>query len=95
MHVRRLPALHDGLAQDLQMGVRLVVPGARIVPAGLAVLSLVEYGQLGGRHGRVLFGCFNLRLETGGWVDSVLHTRLQEEGLSAGGQGFIRWAQEC
>lgn len=53
MHVRGLPALHHGLAHDLQVSVRLVVAGAGVVPVGLAVLPLGE-DRLGGGGGHVV-----------------------------------------
>lgn len=48
MHVGGLPALHHRLAHDLQVCVALIVAGGSVVPGGLAVLPLGEYG-LGGR----------------------------------------------
>lgn len=54
MHVRGLPALHHGLAHDLQVSVGLIVSGARVVPGGLAVLSLGENGLCSGGHFVVL-----------------------------------------
>lgn len=50
VHVRGLPALHHGFAHDLQVCVGLIVAGASVVPGGLAVLSLWEYGLSGGGH---------------------------------------------
>ena len=50
VHVRGLPALHDGLAHDLEVRVGLVVSGARVVPVGLTVLPLGEDGLGGGGH---------------------------------------------
>lgn len=50
MHVRGLPALHDGLAHDLEVGVGLIVAGARVVPGRLAVLPLGEDRQCGAGH---------------------------------------------
>lgn len=50
MHVRGLPALHDGLPHDLEMSVGLIVAGARVVPGRLAVLSLGEDGLSGAGH---------------------------------------------
>lgn len=50
MHVRGLPALHDGLSHDLQVRVGLIVTGASVVPGRLAVLSLGEDGLSGGGH---------------------------------------------
>lgn len=50
MHVRGLPALHDGLPHDLEVSVGLIVAGARVVPGRLAVLSLGEDGLSGAGH---------------------------------------------
>lgn len=50
VHVRGLPALHHGLAHDLQVCIRLIVAGASVVPGGLAVLSTAEYGLSCGGH---------------------------------------------
>lgn len=50
MHVRGLPALHDGLPHDLEVSVGLIVAGARVVPGRLAVLSLGEDGLSNAGH---------------------------------------------
>lgn len=58
VHVRRLPALHHGLAHDLQVRVGRIVARAGVVPHGLAVLSLWEYGlSRGGHVVWMQFGC--------------------------------------
>lgn len=50
VHVRGLPALHHGLAHDLQVRVGFIVAGSGVMPGALAVLSLWEYGLGGGGH---------------------------------------------
>lgn len=48
VHVRSLPALHDRFPQNLQVCVGLIIIGARVVPALLAVLSFGENRLCGG-----------------------------------------------
>lgn len=72
VHVGGLPALHHRFPHDLEVGVRLVVAGFRIMPRGLAVFSLWEDGLSSGFH---FFGVFCCGVYT---VDGLsLHT---EEG---------------
>lgn len=48
MHVWSLPTLHNGLAENLEMSIGLIVAGSRVVPSCLAVLSFVKYWLCGG-----------------------------------------------
>ena len=70
MHVRGFPALHHRLAHDLQVCVGLIVTGASVVPGGLAVLSLCEYGLSSGGHFVLMLLCGSgerLRRHRRGW----------------------------
>lgn len=61
MHVRGLPALHDGFPHDLEMSVGLIVAGARVVPGRLAVLPLGKDWLSGAGHGGARVGLSNRR----------------------------------
>lgn len=68
MHVGGLPALHHRFPHDLEVGVRLIVAGLRIMPGGLAVFSLREDGLSSGFH--FWGGCVLLWSVCGGRVES-------------------------